>query len=171
MKMKDEPDHRPRLDDKPSETGDTGPLQQKIEQLVKSQPYAVLCTQGEGQPYGSLVAFAFSDDLTSVVFATTVATRKYKLLLECDRVALLVDNRPDHVDDMMQVEAITVTGRAEEVKTETHFDRCAGLLLARHPYLKSFVESESSAVFEIRVNRILHVTRFQEVNQWVPVKR
>lgn len=171
MKMKDEPDHRRRLDDKPPEAGDTEPLQKRIEKLVNSQPYAVLCTQGKGQPYGSLVAFAFSDDLTTAVFATPVATRKYKLLLECDRVALLVDNRPDHVDDMMQVEAITVTGRAKEVETKARYDRCAGLLLARHPYFKSFVDSESSAVFEIGVTRILHVTRFQEVNQWVPMKR
>lgn len=143
-------------------------IREGIERLVTGQPYAVLCTQGEGQPYGSLVAFAFSKDLTTAVFATPIATRKYKLLKENERVALVIDNRPDHVDDMMQVEAVTATGRAAEARAGEHTNRCAEMLLARHPYLKSFVAADSSALFEIKFTRFLHVTRFQEVNQWVP---
>ena len=56
----------------------------KIRRLVTEQLYGVLCTQGQGQPYGSLIAFAFSDDLSRAVFATPIATRKYHLLSECD---------------------------------------------------------------------------------------
>ena len=67
--------------------------QESIQSLVHTEPFAVLCTQAGGQPYGSLVAFAFTSDLRAFVFATPVATRKYRLLSECDRVALLVDNR------------------------------------------------------------------------------
>jgi len=158
--------HRPERNKREAE-----PLKDKITRLVTSQPYAVLCTQGDGQPYGSLVAFAFSDDLGTAVFATPTATRKYRLLSECERVALLVDNRPDFTHDMMQVEAITVTGRARQVSSDRDIDRCAKLLLGRHPYLKHFVASDSSALFEINVTRFLHVTRFQEVNQWVPDNR
>ena len=33
-----------------------------IQSLVNEQAYAVLCVQGGGQPYGALVAFAFSKD-------------------------------------------------------------------------------------------------------------
>ena len=64
-----------------------------IRKLVEGQPYAVLCTQGQGQPYGSLVAYAVTPDLAFAVFATPRATRKFRLLSECDRVALLIDNR------------------------------------------------------------------------------
>jgi nitroimidazol reductase NimA-like FMN-containing flavoprotein (pyridoxamine 5'-phosphate oxidase superfamily) len=170
MTIEDEPVLRRQLDDAPPKRASAEPLKERIERLVTSQPFGVLCTQGGGQPYGSLVAFAFSDDLTTVVFATPVATRKYKLLSECERVALVVDNRPEHTDDMMQVEGITATGRAAQVAAGAHYERCASMLLARHPYLKSFVAADSSALFEIRVTRFLHVTRFQEVNQWVPAK-
>jgi hypothetical protein len=65
-------------------------LDSVIRRLVVSQPYAVLCTQGQGQPYGSLVAYAMTTDLTSAVFATPRATRKFRLLSECDHVALLM---------------------------------------------------------------------------------
>jgi hypothetical protein len=137
-----------------------------IRELVFQEPFAVLCTQGGGQPYGSVVAFAFNDDLSWFVFATPVATRKYRLLSECDRVALVVDNRGKYPDDMMKVGAVTITGQAIRLEPGAEFDDGAELLTQRHPYLKSFVESPSSALFQVRVFRFLHVTRFQEVSQW-----
>jgi nitroimidazol reductase NimA-like FMN-containing flavoprotein (pyridoxamine 5'-phosphate oxidase superfamily) len=172
MTHEDEPIFRNRYDETPSRPPESVEiLKELIARLVEGQPYAVLCTQGGGQPYGSLVAYAFTADLTTALFATPIATRKYKLLSECDRVALLVDNRPDHIDDMMQVEAITATGRAREIEQGPLRDRYASLLVDRHPHLKSFVSADTSAVFEIKVTRFFHVTRFQEVNQWVPAKR
>jgi uncharacterized protein YhbP (UPF0306 family) len=139
-----------------------------IHRLVEEEPFAVLCTQGGGQPYGSVVAFAFSQDLRSFVFATPLATRKYRLLSQCDRVALVVDNRARFPDDLMKVGAVTVTGRAQRLELDPDYARWAGLLTERHPYLKSFVDAPSTALFRVDVVRFLHVTRFQEVRQWIP---
>ena len=143
-------------------------LAQRIRRLVTTQPYGVLATQGEGQAYGSLVAFAFSEDLREAFFATQVATRKYQLLTENERIALVVDDRPEHVGRMMDVEAITITGRAREVPPGPDRVRYAEKVVARHPQLRSFVAAESSALFRIQVTRFFHVSRFQEVRQWVP---
>ena len=139
-----------------------------IRALVEGEPFAVLCTQGEGQPYGSVVAFAFDHDLRSFVFATPKATRKFRLLSQCDRVALVVDNRGKYPADLMKVGAVTITGRAQQLDPGPKFDQSARLLTARHPYLKSFIESPSTALFRVSVVRFLHVTRFQEVRQWIP---
>jgi nitroimidazol reductase NimA-like FMN-containing flavoprotein (pyridoxamine 5'-phosphate oxidase superfamily) len=143
-------------------------LAERIKALVDTEPYAVLCTQGEGQPYASLVAFAFTEDLHTAVFVTPMATRKYKLLVDCVRVALLVDNRPSHPDDMMKVEAVTATGRASEIARGPVFEQRAALLLRKHSYLEAFVRAESCALFTIDITRFFHVSRFQEVQQWVP---
>lgn len=143
-------------------------LGESIRALVTSEPFAVLCTQGDGQPYGSVVAFAFDGGLEHFVFATPTATRKYRLLSECERVALVVDNRGQFPEDMMRVEALTVTGRAHRVEGEPEFDRWSSLLLAKHPYMDSFVRSPSTALFRVEAIRFLHVTRFQEVRQWLP---
>jgi len=62
-------------EDSPGAT-DTPAVRDRIQQLADQQPYAVLCIQGEGQPYGALVAFAFSEDLQHAAFVTPVATRK-----------------------------------------------------------------------------------------------
>ncbi|MCK7494095.1 MAG: hypothetical protein MZW92_24830 [Comamonadaceae bacterium] len=45
---------------------DRGPgedLDRTIRRLLDGQLYGVLCTQGQGQPYGSLVAYAMTPDL------------------------------------------------------------------------------------------------------------
>ena len=44
------------------------PLPTRIARLVRERPYGVLCTQSESQPYGSLVALAATEDLTTFVF-------------------------------------------------------------------------------------------------------
>jgi uncharacterized protein YhbP (UPF0306 family) len=139
-----------------------------IRGLVTEEPFAVLCTQGEGQPYGSVVAFAFDQNLGSFVFATPKATRKYRLLSQCDHVALVVDNRGKFPEDMMKVGAVTITGVAHQLEPGPSFGDWARLLSARHPYLKSFLESPSTALFRVDAVRFLHVTRFQEVRQWIP---
>lgn len=139
----------------------------KIRRLVRSQPYGVLCTHGDQHAYGSLVAHAFSEDLKSAVFATPVATRKFRLLTEHGNVALVIDDRPDTQDIMMNVEAITVTGRARVVE-ESDRDQWAQMLIARHPQLEAFVTSQSCALFQVEIKRVFHVSRFQEVKQWVP---
>jgi len=143
-------------------------LATRIRRLVTEQLYGVLCTQGQGQPYGSLIAFAFSEDLSRAVFSTPTATRKYHLLSECDRVSLVVDNRPQYPHDMMKVEALTATGRATKVPRGRGFEEHGRLLIDRHPQLESFVKSSSCALFRIDIFRFFHVSRFQEVGQWTP---
>jgi nitroimidazol reductase NimA-like FMN-containing flavoprotein (pyridoxamine 5'-phosphate oxidase superfamily) len=168
--MHDEPLLRSEFD-RALTTGSSDPaVAECVRALVSEEPFAVLCTQGEGQPYGSVVAFAFDQDLQTFVFATPMATRKYRLLSECDRVALVVDNRGKFPDDLMRVGAVTVTGRAQRLEPGTGYARWSGLLTERHPYLKKFVDAPSTALFRVEVVRFLHVTRFQEVRQWVPAQ-
>ena len=143
-------------------------VRERIRRLIEEQPYAVLCVQCGGQPYGALVAVAFSADLQHAVFSTPIETRKYRLLSECGHVALVIDDRSKKADKLMEIEAVTVTGNAHQVERGGDFDRWADLLVARHPYLKSFARAATCALFRIDVIRFLHVVRFQEVCQWIP---
>ncbi|NLF72976.1 MAG: pyridoxamine 5'-phosphate oxidase family protein [Candidatus Anammoximicrobium sp.] len=143
-------------------------VRSQIESLVREQPYAVLCTQGGGQPYGSLVALAVTADLSAAVFATPMTTRKYRLLCECEHVALVIDSRARSIENMMQIEAVTATGRARQLAAGAEFEREAGWLVDRHPQLAMFVRSPTTALFHVDIFRYFHVTRFQEVRQWTP---
>jgi nitroimidazol reductase NimA-like FMN-containing flavoprotein (pyridoxamine 5'-phosphate oxidase superfamily) len=162
------PTDEPALDPARGVDEEAEDLGAKILDLVTREPFAVLCTQGESQPYGSVVAVAFSEDLRHVFFATPITTRKYRLLRGNDKVALVVDDRSAWPHDMMKIQAVTLTGRAVHVEDPAEFARGAPILVRRHPQLESFVHAETSALFQIEVLRYFHVERFQEVREWAP---
>lgn len=145
-----------------------GMLRKRIMQLLRTQRFAVLSTQGNAQPYASLIGFAVSPDLQYFFFSTPKTTRKYRLLKRWKKVALQIDNRPDHARGFMKIESVTVTGRASEIKNPERRRKITRLLVKRHPYLKLFYGSPTAALIEVRVVRYFHVYRFQEVSQWIP---
>jgi nitroimidazol reductase NimA-like FMN-containing flavoprotein (pyridoxamine 5'-phosphate oxidase superfamily) len=141
---------------------DLSKIKQDIKKLLLSQPLAVLATQSQGQPYASLVAFASSEDLKTLYFATTRSTRKYANLANDSRVAVLVDNRSNKTSDFRWAMATTATGKAKEVSLAKR-KRVLELYLAKHPHLREFVQSPTCALCEIRVQTFFVVTRFQHV--------
>jgi len=141
----------------------------RIRHLVMDQLYGVLCTQSDGQPYGSMVAFAFTEDLKHVVFGTPRATKKYQILTACSNVALVVNNMNRHPNDLMNVEAFTATGRAREIGQADTESRWAGLLTIRHPNLEAFFSSPSTALFSVEITRFFFVRSFQKVTEWAPL--
>jgi len=135
---------------------------QTLTDLLTSQRSAVLATQRDGQPYCSLMAFAATKDLHTLIMATLRATRKYANLVAEPRVSLLVDNRANQAADTQAALAVTVMGTATEV------DPAAGgplaqIFLAKHPHLEDFVRSPDCAIVRIQVEKYYLVRRFQEV--------
>ena len=149
-------------------------LDGRIRRLVESQPYAVLCTQGQGQPYGSLVAYAITQDLGHAVFATPKATRKFRLLSECDHVALVIDNRPDFPNQLMEVEGVTATGRAFMVEQGDEFGtgRQRRLFSVRHDRSGDLQRETFLAVLAQDPGQLCHLRggeqlRRCEIGRWV----
>ena len=140
----------------------TSQIRKTLKDLFASQRLGVLATYGEGQPYSSLVAFAATNDLKYLVFATTRATRKYANLSAESRVAMLVDNRSNQDSDFHSAIAVTALGEAEEVK-ESERGHFLKLYLAKHPYLEEFVNSPTCALLKMCVDRYYMVSRFQNV--------
>ena len=168
MNIPDEPVLGPDFERSSDPVASQPDVGERIGRLLASQPFGVLCAQGWGQPYGAVVAFAYVPELSALAFSTPVATRKFRLLEESAHVALVIDSRSLHPEDMMQVEAVTATGFAaqlEDPEVRREWSRRIG---ERHAYLRAFLKSPSTAVFRIDVFRYFYVTRFQEVTQWVP---
>ncbi|MBW6463437.1 MAG: pyridoxamine 5'-phosphate oxidase family protein [Bacillota bacterium] len=140
----------------------------EIKEIIFNQPFAVLATQGEGQPYTSLISYAASTDLQHLVFATPVQTRKYSQIIKNKRVSLLIDNRSQQPESINLIRAITVTGQARPLENEEEVEQWARLLLNKHSYLAKFVNSNTSGLILIKVVRYFYVRRFQEVYQWIP---
>jgi heme iron utilization protein len=143
--------------------------EKKIIELVNGQSFFILCTQGSGQPYGSLIAYTFTNDLKNFFFATSKNTRKYKLLSKCSKVAVVIDSRCNNMDEFMKIDVVTITGNTEQIsKSEKDFEMTKGFLKKRHPYLSDFLESDYLALFRIDAENFFYVNHFQEVFEWKP---
>jgi len=144
-------------------------VEMQIRRLVNDRPFGVLSTQAQGQPYASLIAFAFTPELRAFYFSTPKATRKFRLLSQCARVALLVDDRCLHPDHFMEVQGVTFTGKARHMTPQDgEWHEARRCFLHRHPQLRDFLDSPSTALFHVDVVRAFHVSRFQQVIQWTP---
>jgi nitroimidazol reductase NimA-like FMN-containing flavoprotein (pyridoxamine 5'-phosphate oxidase superfamily) len=142
-------------------------MQKIVQELLNSQRLAVLSTQMSGRPYSNLIAFAATDDLKEIFFATTRATRKFSNLTAEPRVSLLIDNRSNQETDFGEASAVTVLGTAEEVlgsERESYLQ----LFLKKHPYLEEFVTAPTCALIRVKVEKFIMVTQFQEVREVYP---
>lgn len=133
-----------------------------VKKLFSSQRLAVLATQGRGQPYGNIVAFAATADLKHLLFATTRSTRKYANLSGEPRVAMVVDNRSNQESDFREGIAVTATGVVRELEGLEREERLK-IYLAKHPYLEEFVASPSCALLQLEVETYYVVSQFQNV--------
>lgn len=146
---------------------DTEELKKVIKDLLTSQNLAVIATQKEGQTFTNLVAFAATDDLKHLVFATTRATRKYANLMADSRMSMMIDNRQNQASDFHNATAIAAIGRVEEVRGTEKADFMK-LYLSKHPHLKAFATAPTCALMKLRVDRYDIVRRFQNVMElWV----
>ncbi len=133
-----------------------------LKALLEGQILAVVATQMREGPYASLVAFAASEDLRTITFVTSRATTKYRNLTENPNVSALFDSRTHSVEDFSTGMAVTAVGKATEIpksETEGLFER----FLGKHPHLAAFVQSPSTAMFRVDVEKYYLVTRFQHV--------
>jgi nitroimidazol reductase NimA-like FMN-containing flavoprotein (pyridoxamine 5'-phosphate oxidase superfamily) len=140
-------------------------IQSLLQELFRSQRYAVMATNEHEQPFTSLMAFAAATDLRQLVVLTERATRKFANLKANSRVALLIDNRENKGSDTQESVAVTAIGEAEEVDAEAGA-LLLDLYLARHPYLAEFAASPSCAIVRVKINSYLLVSRFQKVLEW-----
>ena len=142
-------------------------VEQQLRRLLDTQALAVVATSSDGHPYGSLVAFAVTDDLQQIVFATSRSTRKFGNLSQNPRVAVVVDDRLNRREDFHRACAATATGPVDEV-TGRDREPLARLFLSRHPHLADFLGSTNVALVRVTVEAYQFVSRFQEVMELRP---
>jgi len=146
-----------------------GGLEAGVAALFRGQGLAVLATQGEGQPYASLVACAATPGLRGVLFATNRDTRKFHNLAGEPRVSLLIDNRANRETDFQAAMAATAVGTAAEV-TGAGLASLRSIYLAKHPDLEGFLTAPACALIRVQVETYYVVQRFQEVQVFQPGK-
>jgi heme iron utilization protein len=137
-------------------------LEYKLKKLFVSQKLGVLATQQKTNPYASLVAFACSENMRQIVFATLKATRKFANIISNPSVAFFIDNRSNRAIDFRKAIGVTALGSVRQIHKNKN-SKLMKLYLSKHPQLDSFLDSPSCAFLCIDVKSFYIVERFQNV--------
>ena len=135
-------------------------MKERLKSLMNEQKLAVLASSHKDEPYTNLVAFASSDDLKYIFFVTPVSTRKYSYMTSSRKVSMMIDNRSNNENDFKDAMAVNASGSVNEVEKT---DAIVKLYLGKHPYLRDFLESPSSALMRLEVKNYIIASRFQNV--------
>jgi hypothetical protein len=139
-------------------------LERLLRKHFSGQLLAVLGTQSQSGPYGSLVAFYSTEDLRHLLFATTRSTRKYDNLTRTPQVAMVIDNRSNKEMDFHEAIAVTALGVVKEIGGPEK-EQFKSLYLEKHPGLFDFVQSPTCALLKIEVGTYYIVRQFQQVTE------
>lgn len=136
-----------------------------IENIFKHSRFAVLATEGDGQPHASLIAVTPMEDYRKLIFATYRNTRKYHNLANNGRVAVLVESIDINRSGFQESYVLTAFGRVEEIEPvekkmvfEEH--------LKKHPELLSFMQSEDCSLVCIKVDSYQVVRGIDDIEWW-----
>lgn len=121
-----------------------------LRNIIFNQFFSVLATTDANNLYCSLISFSISDDLKTIVFATSRNTQKYRNILQNPSVSMLIDNRTNQPSDVSESRAITVVGSAFEISDGK--EKYADQLLLRHPGLRYFIEQADTAIITVGVS-------------------
>ncbi len=150
----------------PEKTTGTAAVAERLKFMNSTQRHAVLATVSDGQPHTSLVAFAMTPDMKNVVFATPRKTAKYRNILRNNRVALLIDTRSNTDAAYMKSEAVTVIGTAVPARRGSRWESLSSILIEKHPALRRFVQSKTTAIIVVEAEKCFHTGSFQQVSEW-----
>ena len=136
-----------------------------IEDIFKIRRFAVLATEGDGQPHASLIAVTPMEGFRKLIFATYRNTRKYINLANNGKVAILVESININRSGLQESIVLTAFGHVEEIKDgeenivfETH--------LERNPELSAFMKSEDCSLVRIKVDTYQVVRGIEDVEWW-----
>jgi nitroimidazol reductase NimA-like FMN-containing flavoprotein (pyridoxamine 5'-phosphate oxidase superfamily) len=139
---------------------------QKLKVIDRRQRHAVLASLSGNKPYTSLIAFALTPDAGRIVFATPKKTRKYRNIIKNRNVSLLINTAKNTSRDYRNAEAVTISGKARALRVGRERDELAGILIKKHPDLKSFINSADTALVIVETEFCVHVSSFQKVTEW-----
>jgi nitroimidazol reductase NimA-like FMN-containing flavoprotein (pyridoxamine 5'-phosphate oxidase superfamily) len=140
-------------------------IKKYIEDIFKISRFAVLATEGDGQPHASLIAITPTSGYRKLIFATYRNTRKYHNLAQNGKVAVLVESLDINRSGLQESLVLTAFGHVEEIDNEEMNSVCKAHL-ERHPDLLSFMQSEDCSLVLIKVDSYQVVRGIDDVEWW-----
>jgi heme iron utilization protein len=119
-----------------------------IEAVLKTSGFAVLATEGNGQPHASLIAITPFENFRQIIFATYRNTLKYRNLSDNNKVAVLIEGEYFNKKGLKESVVLTIIGHTEDIRIAGN-EAAYKAHLKRHPKMDSFMRSPDCALIRI----------------------
>lgn len=138
-------------------------LSRQISELMNHQRFGVLssCAR-DNWPYGNLISFAVTNDLSGILFVTPRSTKKFANICENEKISMLITNQRNDSSDVDHAVSVTVMGIARELRGSER-ESSITTLLGKHPRLEGFIRSPMNALVRIDAVRYIYVSQFETV--------
>jgi general stress protein 26 len=123
-------------------------IKECIEGIIKTRRFAVLATEGEGQPHTSLIAITQFGGFRQLIFATYRNTRKYRNLVHNSKVAVLIEGEYVNMKGLKESIILTIIGHTEEISMAEN-EAAYQAHLKKHPEMESFMLSSDCALIMV----------------------
>jgi len=140
---------------------------EQIEGILKDSKYAVLATDGEGQPHASLIGVTWLKGFRQLVFVTYRSTQKHRNITNNGKVAVFIESGSNNLSIFQDKSVLTAYGHAEEIviveNNEIFYEH-----LERHPDLLFLSRSKDCALISIMIDKYQVVRGIEDV-KWLTI--
>jgi uncharacterized pyridoxamine 5'-phosphate oxidase family protein len=119
----------------------------------------VIATQKNNIPYTNIIAFAASEGLGSIFFATRRDSTKFFNLLNNPCVSIFIDDRKNLTSDIQNARGVSAEAEAKDVTKNK--EELKKLLIEKHPELAGFINEPDCELFELEVKKYFYVDDFE----------
>jgi hypothetical protein len=123
-------------------------IREYIRAVLKTSGFAVLATEGNGQPHTSLIAITPSGNYRQIIFATYRNTLKYRNISDNNKVAVLIEGEYFNMKGLKESIVLTIIGHTEEISINGN-EASYKAHLKRHPEMESFMLSSDCALIRV----------------------
>jgi pyridoxine/pyridoxamine 5'-phosphate oxidase len=143
---------------------DQNTIKELIQGAFQTSRFAVLATEGAGQPHTSLVAITSYGNFRQLIFATYRNTLKYRNLAQNSKVAVFIEGEYN-MKDLKERVALTIIGHTQEVSIEEN-EAAYQAHLKRHPEMESFLLSPDCTLILVIAKSFQVVSGIDEI-RWI----
>jgi len=135
---------------------------QKLLTLFAQEQVAILITQGDQWPTGTLQAFAETPYL-DLLFIMRISAEKYKNIVARPKVTVLVDTRDVGKVATFEIARASVQGEAVEVPRDTpEWATLKAVFLKKNPFEAPFFDSDLLRMVRIKPKRISYANGIKD---------
>lgn len=134
----------------------------QMKTLIREEDLCVLATSTGEKPYCSLMAYVTEASCEEIYMVTHRNSKKYRNMLECPSVSLLIDSRGKTFRN--DIRALTIEGTFKRVETGDRKNRIRRLFLKTHTHLRDFMEDAEAEIFCVKVESFLLLNGISEAH-------